>query len=108
HSLNKKMEAPNGRGSGGSIGVWQNSGPDAFTLDAGGNETRPKNVNLYYIIKLYGNDLLGTYNASQIKDVCFSHTYSETEIRCGKRNGVWMYRRCFTVGSDITSNTTIV
>src|SRR5690606_8956770 len=50
--------------------------------------------------------LVGTFNASQVKDVCFSHTYSETEIRCGQRNGVWMYRRCFTVGSDIDSNTT--
>lgn len=52
--------------------------------------------------------LVGTFNASQIQDVCFSHTYSETEIKCGVRNGVQMYRRCHTVGANITTSATIV
>lgn len=34
--------------------------------------------------------------------------YSETEIPWGKWNGQQLYRRCFTVGADITSTSTIV
>ena len=37
-----------------------------------------------------------------------SDQYSESEIPWGKWNGSQLYRRCFTVGSDITSSSTIV
>lgn len=49
----------------------------------------------------------GEFKVDQIKGACFNTTYSETEIECGMRNGEMLYRRCFTVASDITTTSTI-
>ncbi len=47
-------------------------------------------------------------NASKNPRAALQDQYSETEIKWGLWNGEQLYRRCFTVGSDITSSTTIV
>ncbi len=85
------------------VTVSDNYTSTAYTNYEGGTETRPVNMGFIPYVRMVDKRIM----LAEISENSMQDKYSEAEIKWGKWNGEQLYRRCFTVGSDITSASTI-